>query len=171
MTLTASEMTEIHPFRVSREAVFKTMLLAPSSGWPVWVAGGVGLFLICFGSIMDIRWLLVGLMICVAVVPGIAALTYFNYTLSPEIVANMLPHTLERIPDGFLLRLWRHPDSDNDQESEGETDDGNAGGEKWEQTAVMSLSDKKIVDRKTTNDYEVFYFKDSQLKILYVPRY
>ena len=76
-------------------------------------------------------------------------------------VANLLPHTLERRPDGYMLRLWRRPDPDED--AEGRAD--------WMETGSIMLYDRDIIASKSSFDYEMLFFKDSLMKILYVPRF
>lgn len=159
-------MDEIRPFSVDRGAVFKTLLLSPSSGWPVWATLAAGLIVTAVGASADPRCVMLGLMICVAVTPGLAAFVYFSHTLDPEMVPNLLPHTLERVEGGFRLCLWRHRDED---ESTDDTPEETPGG--WIRTGMISLSDEKITGRKTSFEYEVFYFKESPMKILYVPRF
>lgn len=159
-------MDEIRPFSVDRGEVFKALLLSPSSGWPVWATLAVGLIVTAAGAAVDARFVMLGLMICVAVTPGLVAFVYFSHTLDPEMVANLLPHTLERVEGGFRVCLWRHRDED---EPTGDTPEEAPGG--WMRTGMISLSDEKITGRKTTFGYEVLYFKDSPMKILYVPRF
>ncbi len=155
-------MNDPQPFKVDGWTVFTT-LLSSAAGWPVWAVLSCGIIFVGVGCFADVRLVIVGLMICVAVVPGIALFIYFGHTLSPRMVGNMLPHTLERTDGGFLLRVWRQ------EESEEEQDDKDKGDVRWVESSVIALSDSKIVRKKTTVAYELFYFKDSPLKILYVP--
>lgn len=161
MTVIALPMDAVEPFCVERSAVCKTMLLTPSTGWPLWGVTGAGVVLMAVGFLADVRCLVLGLMICLAVAPCVAAFIFFSFTLAPGMVANLLPHTLERVPDGYVIRIWRRAGSDDAGEPEGE----------WEEAESFALADSDIVDRKTTCDYEMLYFKDSRMKILYVPRF
>ncbi len=156
-------MNDFQPFKVDGWTVFTTLLSSPA-GWPVWAILALGFVLVVVGCLADARLIIVGLMICIALAPGVAAYIYFGHTLSPQIVSNMLPHTLERTDGGFLLRVWRP------EESEEEQADEEKGDCQWVESSVITLSDSKIVRKKTTVAYELFYFKDSPLKILYVPR-
>lgn len=149
-----------NPFTVDRGTVFKTLLLSSATGWPIWSALCVGLFLIVVGGIFDIRWLVIGLMIWLAVIPAIAVFIFFSNALAPEIVANLLPHTLVRNEDGYDLLTFRHVDDEEDPESE----------VSWEQSGSISLSDSNILKKKTTFEYEILFFKDSPMRILYIPR-
>ena len=156
-------MSHSQPFKVDGWTVFRT-LLTSTGAWPIWTAVASGVFLIIFGCIYDLRYLAAGLMITVAVVPGISAILYFSHTLSPYVVGNMIPHTVERTKGGYLLRILRHEDIEEGNTCEDEKE------ERWVESSVISLSDTKIVERKTYDEYELFYYKDSSLKILYVPR-
>lgn len=153
-------MDVTRPFSVGRGIVLKNMILLPSTGWPVWVALFAGLVLAVFGCFFDVRFLIMGLMVCVAVVPVITGFLYFSYSLSPAIVANLLPHTLERCPDGFLLRIWCRSDQDDGSEEE----------PGWRESGSIMLYDSKIVDTKTSFEFDMLFFKDSLLDILFVPR-
>ena len=88
-------MIESQPFKVDGWTVFKT-LLSSSSGWPFWTALTIGLILLVAGGFVDVRIMVVGIMVCVAVVPCIGVFLYFSNTLSPQIVVNMIPHTVDR---------------------------------------------------------------------------
>ena len=157
----AGDMDTGQPFTVDRMAVGKHILLRPSASWPVWMVLCAGILISVAGCVSDVRLLMVGLMLCVAVAPAVAVFIYFSHTLSPDMVANLLPHTLERRPDGYMLRLWRRPDTDDD--SEGSPD--------WMETGSIMLYDRDIIASKSSFDYEMLFFKDSLMKILYVPRF
>lgn len=156
-------MNELQPFKVDGWTVFKT-LLSSANGWPVWTAFVLGLILIASGCFTDVRYLVAGLMITVAVIPGIAALMYFSHTLSPQIVANLIPHTIERTNEGYILRLWLIEATEEDDTEENDKE------KQWVEKSAIMLSDAKIEKREISFEYELLYFKDSPLKILYLPR-
>ena len=148
------------PFRVGRNIVLKDLILIPSIGWPVWVVMVIGLAVTAVGCFSDIRFIVLGLMICVSVVPAAVAFIYLSHTLSPDMVANLLPHTLERCPDGYLLRIWRRCDEDD-------SDDDVT----WMESGSIRLYDADIVASRTSFEYERLFFKNSLMKILYVPKF
>ena len=154
-------MEATEPFTVERSAVARTLLSKRAVGWPLWSAVTAGLLLTASGCLWDLRLTVLGLMVCVAVAPSVAALIYFSRTLAPDMVANLLPHTLERQDGGYLLRLWRRPDPEVPEEA----------GMDWMESGCISLSDSNIVERKTSGEYEMLFYKDSGMKILYVPRF
>lgn len=57
-------------------------------------------------AIFDLRWLIVGLMILLIATPLMLALLYLNYGLRPACVANILPHTIELLPEALCVRVW-----------------------------------------------------------------
>ena len=156
-------MNDVSPFKVDGWTVFKT-LLSSAAGWPVWTALSIGVILIGVGCVVDVRLMVVGLMICMAFVPCIAVFLYFSYTLSPEMVGNMIPHTVERTDSGFILRIWRREDMDEDTDEDDKK-------QRWVESTVIPLSRSNIVECKTSYEYELFFFKDSDMRILYVPRF
>ena len=149
------------PFTVGRGIVLKQLILSPSTGWPVWCALFSGVALAVAGCFTDDRLMVLGLMICVCVIPAVVAFVYFFHILSPDMVANLLPHTLERRPDGYTLRIW----------SRSEPEDGSKVETCWKESGRVMLYDSDIVASKSTFDYEMLFFKDSRMKILYVPRF
>lgn len=154
-------MQALQPFSVDRLEFLKTLMLSPRIGWPVWTAVCVGAVCMAIGIFLDLRLLVVGLMACVAVAPMLAAFIYFNHSLAPDMVPNLIPHTLERIPEGYLLRTWRAIEQD------GETDED----ARWEESGSFRLLDSMIVKRKSTYSYEILFFNASPMRILYVPRF
>lgn len=63
------------------------------------------------GSMWDVRWLIVALMLLLVLAPGVAALLYLGAATRPVSAANTLPHRIEFDPDG--LRLMIRPLSDD----------------------------------------------------------
>lgn len=153
-------MENPQPFTVSRTTIFKTILLNPTSGWPIWVALAVGITLTCIGCFNDVRWLILGLIICLSVIPSMLFYIFIKYMFATEMVANLLNHTLERRQDGYLLHIFR-PADQNDPIEKGKT---------WIESGRLTLFDANVIGRKTTYEYEVIFYKDAPLSILYVPR-
>ncbi|MDE6510699.1 MAG: hypothetical protein K2L00_01200 [Muribaculaceae bacterium] len=153
-------MRDTEPYKTKTGVILRGLLLTPSGGWPAWSVTAAGLSLMSIGSFVDVRWFVVGLMLCVAVVPCVVAFTYFSHVLEPGIVPNMIPHTLERLDNGYILRTWRRADQEDGEEAD-----------EWVETGTVRLEDANITSRKTSFEYETLYFKDSRMKILYVPRF
>lgn len=140
--------------------MFKTLICTPSSGWMIWTVLLIGIVFIAVGCFVDMRWMIIGFLICLAVVPALALFFYFAYVLASDMVVNVIHHTVERHSDGYLLRVFRKVDDESD------------GAEyAWIESDRLSLSDSNIIKVKTTNEYEIVFLKDFPLSILYVPRY
>ncbi len=147
-------------FAVSRNTIFKTLLSNPSTGWMLWLALLIGLAVTVYGCFADVRCLILGLIICLSVVPSMAFFIFVNYMFATEMVANLLDHTVERHNKGYLVRIYR-PVNPDEQVEEDKT---------WIECGRFTLFDSNIVKQKTTSEYEVLFYKDSPLSILYVPR-
>lgn len=154
-------METSQPFTVSRGTIFKSFILCPRTGWLLWIVFAIGLTLLAVGCFIDIRYILLGLIVCLTVVPTVAFFLFVNYMFASEIVANLLNHTVERRSNGFLLRIFRSADPNDPKEKDKE----------WIESGRLTLFDSNILRHRTTSDYEMFFFKDSPLTILYVPRY
>lgn len=153
-------METIHPFTVSRNIIFKTLILNPSTGWLLWIVFLIGLALIGLGSVVDLRYLVIGLIIWVGIIPTMAFFQFINYMFASEMVANLLHHTVECRPNGYLIRIYR-PADPNDSNEKDET---------WIESGRLTIFDSSVVKRKLTNEYEVVFLKDAPLSMLYVPR-
>ena len=149
------------PFTVSRNTIFKTLILTPSTAWILWLVVAVGSALIVVGCIADIRWLILGLIVCLTMAPTIAFFIFVSYMFDSEMVANFLHHTIERRPGNYLLHIYRQADEDEPIEV----------GKTWIESGSLTLFDYNIIRKETNGKYEVIYLKDSPLRILYVPRY
>lgn len=157
-------MNPPEPFIVKSSAVLKSLLTIPSKSWQIWCAGGIGIILIIIGFFGDLRFLVLGLMICVAVVPAIVAFLYFSYSLSPQIVPNILPHTVDFLPDGYLIRIWKKEETEDGTEEETEAP------QQWIESSTISLSSSDIIAIKSTFEYKILLFSHSSpLHLLFLP--
>ena len=120
----------------------------------------IGLVLTGIGCFVDIRYLILGLIVCLAVLPGMAFFIFVNYMFATEMVANLLHHSVERRPNGYLVHIFR-PAAQTDPIEKGKV---------WIENGRLTLFDLNIVKTKITSEYEVVFFKDSPLGILFVPR-
>jgi len=134
---------------------------SPSISWPVWAVGLVGAILTLAGALCDVRIMMVGLIICLTVMPMLAFFIYFSNMLDTHIMLNVLPHTLESKPGGYLVRLYR--------EDRGKDSDGNENVE-WVETGSMTIFDSKVRKRVEKSDLSVLYLVDSPVKVLYIPK-
>ena len=148
-------------FAVSKNTIFKTLVCNLSTGWMLWLVLLIGIVLTIFGCIADVRFLILGLIICLTVVPSMAFFIFVRYMFATEIVANLLDHTIERRHNGYLLRIYRPVNPDEHVED----------GKTWIECGRFTLFDSNIVKTKTISQYEVLFLKDSPLSVLYVPRF
>lgn len=154
-------METSQPFTVSRGTIFMSLLMSPSTGWPLWATFLIGLILIALGCFFEVRYLILGLIVCLTVLPSISFFLFVHHMFSSEMVANLLHHTVERRHSSYLLRIFRPADQNEPIEA----------GKTWIESGRLTLFDSNIVKTKTTTEYEIIFFKDSPLEILYVPRF
>lgn len=152
-------MDSLSVFKVPTSTVFKTLLWLPSFSWVMWLACAAGLLLIVLGCFLDLRWLVLGLMIWLAVVPAVAYFQYVIYMMAPALLPNLLTHTVERCPDGYQIRIFHPADRSDDVEK-----DSN-----WIETGLIAVSNDNIVKIKNTFDYKILFLKNAPLSILFVP--
>lgn len=160
MTSRLNIMETITPFTVSRGIIFKTLLVTPSTGWPIWAVLFVGLVLLAFGCFFDLRYFVFGIIVCCTIVPTIALFRFVNFMLGSEMVANLLNHTVERRPTSYLIHIFRPADKTNPVEED----------KTWVESGRLTIFEHNVVKRSFTRDYEVLFLKESPLTILYVPR-
>lgn len=148
------------PFTVSRNTIFKTLIFTPSTGWSIWVVFLIGIILTAVGCFVDVRYLILGLIVILTVIPAMAFFLFVNYMFATEMVANLLHHSVERKPDGYVVHIFRPANPDEPFEKD----------KTWIENGRLKLLDSNVVKTKTTAKYDVVFFKDSPLGILYIPR-
>lgn len=153
-------MESSQPFTVSRNTIFWTLITTPSTSWILWLVLVIGILLIALGCYADSRYLILGLVVCLSVLPAVAFFLFVNYMFNSDMVANLLNHTVERRNNGYMLRIYRPAKQDDPIEA----------GKTWIENGRLTFFDSNIIRKKITDKYEVIFFKDSPLRILYVPR-
>lgn len=86
---------------------------------------------------------------------------FVNFMFASEMVANLLHHTVERRPSGYLIHIFRPADKSNPIEED----------KTWIENGRLTIFDTSVVKKSYTNDYEVLFLKDAPLSVLYLPRY
>lgn len=148
-------------FNVSRKELIFYLLSSPSISWPLWLTFGLGLVLVFTGAVCDVRMMFLGLILCLTVAPTMAFFIYFSKMLDTHIMINILPHTIEGRPGGYLVRIYRaEPSQDDDTKDKME----------WIETGKMTIFDSKVVKRIERGEYSILYLVDSPVKVLYIPR-
>lgn len=144
-------------FRVPASEVFLYLLMMPRKSWAVWSLAGIGLVLIIAGVIADMRLMAIGLMVWLALVPTAAFFMHYTEALSPSVSPNLLPHTVERIPGGYIVRVYRQlPD-----EETGET--------ALLECNIISISDSDVTNVSVSGMYRRLMLSGTSLSILFLP--
>lgn len=153
-------MENPQPFTVSRNLIFKTLIFTAKSGWPVWVIFIIGVLISVLGYFFDLRFLFVGLIVIFTMLPTTAFFIFTKYMFDSEMVANLLNHTVEKRPNGYLIHIFRPRDiSDKCPEDV-----------MWVESGRLTIFDSSVVKSRIMNGYEVLYLKDAPLSILFIPR-
>ena len=154
-------METSQPFTVSRNTIFKTLVCTPSTGWSIWIVSLIGIILIAVGCFVDLRYLILGLIVILTVIPTMAFFLFVNYMFASEMVANLLHHSVEIQQDRYVVHIFRPANPEEPFEKD----------KTWIESGRFSLLESNIVKRKSTAQYDVIFFKDSPLGILYIPRF
>lgn len=151
--------------KVSRKDLLTYMMCSPQISWSLWAVLIMGLFLSFIGVLADWKILILGLIICFTVVPTVAFFIYFSNLIDSHIMINILPHTVESRPGGYLVRIYR-PDfrQDGTGEDEKEKDPG------WVETGKMTIFETNVLKRSETNQFSILHLVNSPVKVLYIPK-
>lgn len=168
-------------FKVSSGEMLWNLLTSPSASWHIWILTAIGCVAIVAGAILDIRVMVLGLLICLSLVPPVVVFMYYSHVLDTYMIANILNHTVERCPGGYRVRIFRE-ESDEEAEhgiadnlkvekdsSDGKAKDSDARGKRWIEAAAMTVYDAKVTKRRNRGAFSVLYLEDSPVKVLYVP--
>lgn len=171
-------------FTVSKAQMAAYLLTIPAVAWPLWVSAAAGVALVAVGAIADVRVMVLGLMVCLCATPVMAFFIFFSKMLDPSILVNLMPHTVEKRPDGYLVVTYRkqiaaegdeagdNPGVGADDEATGKADDKSAGEEKyvWIEAGRLPVPEAKVVRRVERIDFSVLHLVGSPLSLLCVPR-
>lgn len=155
-------------FTVSKAQMASYLLTLPSVAWPLWVSAAAGLTLTAAGAIADVRVMLLGLMVGLCATPVMAFFIFFSKMLDPAILVNLMPHTVEKRPDGYLVVTYR-----KQVESEPAGDEGEAAGEEkcvWIEAGRLPVPEAKVVRRVERIGFSVLHLAGSPVSLLCVPR-
>lgn len=101
-----------------------------------------------------------GLMVWLVIIPALLFFISVNHMFAPNMMPNLLNHTVERVSNGYMVHIYRPAYTDNDEDHS----------EAWIESGSILVLDDKVVKRKLTDDYEELFLKDAPIDILYVPR-
>lgn len=91
--------------------------------WGIGLTLVLGLLFLCgtlCGIFIDIRWLIIALMVLFVAAPGMMAILYLNYALSPRCLTEVYPHkvffTEEGIEVDALVPAWPRDEEEEQNE-------------------------------------------------------
>ncbi|MCM1489541.1 MAG: hypothetical protein NC095_01750 [Muribaculum sp.] len=148
-------------FKVSKSEIAGYILGSVSKSWILWLVALIGCLLSVGGFFIDWRLLVMGLMALFTIVPSIGFFIFYSCILDSHIVANMLPHTVEPHPEGYLVRIFRKKMNDEDDQND-EIE--------WIESQSMTILDSNVVRRKDKGDFSILHLVDSPVRLLYIPR-
>lgn len=170
-------------FTVSKAQMAAYLLTLPSVAWPLWVSAAAGVALTAVGAIADVRVMVLGLMVGLCATPVMAFFIFFSKMLDPAILVNLMPHTVEKRPDGYLVVTYRKQiaaESEGEQAGDGDksgvkADDKSAAEEKeekyvWIEAGRLPVPEAKVVRRVERIDFSVLHLAGSPVSLLCVPR-
>lgn len=162
-SLIINHNSSMEPFSVRGLDIFWDLLRHSRTGWPMWLCIIFCAIFLAFGIMMkDTRFLIVGVMFWLTIVPVTCFFLYYYYLFSEDMLANILPHTMERNRDGYTLWMYKKlvlRDSD---------DDG-AEKTKWMVCGRISVMDASVIKTRKCFNYTVLYLEDAPMSVLYVP--
>lgn len=66
------------------------------------------------GALVDLRWLILGLMVALIVAPMLLVFFYLRYGMNDECSFNVLHHTLEVTPDSLRVVILKEPEKEDE---------------------------------------------------------
>lgn len=175
-------------FTVSKAQMAAYLLTLPSVAWPLWVSAAAGVVLTAVGAIADVRVMVLGLMVGLCATPVMAFFIFFSKMLDPAILVNLMPHTVEKRPDGYLVVTYRKQVAsgsdgdkaavtDGEQAGYGDKTAGKAGDKSareekyvWIEAGRLPVPEAKVVRRVERIDFSVLHLAGSPVSLLCVPR-
>lgn len=157
----ANSTVETLPFTVDRGALWRALMLIPSVAWPVWTIAAAAVALIIAGIISSLPLLIVGLLMLFAIFPASASFILLHKVTSKEMISNIIPHTLHRLPDGWQVNLFR---KSVDTDADGIETVG------WHQYGSVTVPDNTVTKIRHSIDHDILFIKAPSLSLLFIPR-
>lgn len=148
-------------FKVSGKDIFLSIASSSNTGWPLWICvifSVVALIVGCFAD--DMRFVMIGMILLFAITPSVGVFMYYYHLFASDMVTNILPQSLERNDDGFILTLYKR------QEDSEENEDAPV---VWSECGKIVIPDTSVVKVRRYIDYNLLYLVDAPLRALYVP--
>ncbi len=147
--------------KIKRADIFWYLMRDLSISWLIWLLIIVGVAMVVAGVFVDFRISLVGLILCLSIVPSMAFFMYYSRLLGTNIIVNVLPHTVESCPGGYKVTIYRKQlleKEDSGMETE------------WVVAEVMAVFEENVVSRERRGAFMVLHLVDSPVRVLYVPK-
>lgn len=106
------------------------------------------LILLFFGSLLDLRFVIVALMLVFVIIPPIMMTVYFYHAASPDARYSVLPHSLHMDEKGITFTYY--PIDENTPARESETVD-------WEKIGHMQLKRDGFILTLSHASYSIIY--------------
>lgn len=148
-------------FKVSKKEILCYLLSSRSSAWPVWILAIIGFVFLVIGVFFEWRFFVAGLIVIFTLIPTVMFFIFYSHMLDNQMIANLLPHTVEPHQGGYLVRIYRKVSS------EGKDDDEE---DEWVETRRMTIFDSAVRKRSDIGGFTVLDLVDSPVKVLYIPR-
>lgn len=105
-------------FRISQSSIL-LFLLRKNAMWAVISTSVIiVMFAVLAIALADVRYAILALMVVCIIAPMMLVMLYFYYALKPDIVFNILPHSLELTQDGIKITLFECKKDDGDLRNE-----------------------------------------------------
>lgn len=132
-----------------KSSVYANRLLTIALSRLWWVAA-LPIAVLFVLSLSEIRFLFVAFMLLLIVFPGVLAMVYFRWALSPEIAVRTIPQRITRGDDGFTIEYQPQPDDRFTPPRE-------------------NISKEEIVQVEDTGKYTTIFLTSSPYSIVIIP--
>lgn len=148
-------------FDVRGKDIFLNIVSRYDRGLPAWICAFIGIVALIAGCITDdMRPFVVGLILLLAITPSVCVFLYYYHLLASDMVANILPHSLERHSDGLLVTVYRRIENQEEEENVPV---------EWSECSSIFIPDSSVVKVRRYSGYYLLYLAGAPLKALYVP--
>lgn len=111
-------------FRISQSSILM-FLLRKHAVWAVISTSVIIVVLAALAiALADVRYAILALMVVCIIAPMVLVMLYFYYALKPDVVFNVLPHSLELTPEGIKVTLFECKEKEVEDKNVKEADDG-----------------------------------------------
>lgn len=147
-------------FNVCGKDIFLNIISRSDTGWPAWTCVFIAIVVLTAGCVADdMRSFVAGLILLLAITPSVCVFLYYYHLLASDMVANILPHSLERHSDGLLVTVYRRIENQEEENVSVE----------WSESNSIFIPNSSVVKVRRYSGYYLLYLAGAPLKALYVP--